>query len=175
MDPREEAQFRRAFGLGFRQLYLEDILRANAGDVRMGTFVLCAAFLDALSLTYSAGMKIASGKAGKWARFMEEYLGRPYEPIWDSYDTYRNKLLHNYSARGIAFTHAPENASLHLQIRQGAVILHRESFVRDVEQAFNGFAADVLADAALRKRALAHLGRNPPMGLLDVERDAGDS
>ena len=36
------------------------------------------------------------------------------------------------------------------------------------------FAADMSADTFLRRRALAHLRPDPPMGLMDVERDAGD-
>jgi len=162
---REEARFEQAFGLGFRELYLDDILRANRGDVRMGTFIMCAAFLDALALTYSAGIRVPNGKRGKWSRFLERYLGAPYEPIWDSYDSFRNKLLHNYSARGIAFTHAPENAHLHLQPAGDGVMLHRERFVGDVHSAFDRFAQDVRKDDDLRQRAFAHIERYPPMGL----------
>jgi hypothetical protein len=164
MDADEEAQFSQWFRQGFRQLYLDDILRANAGDVRMRTFILCAAFLDALSLSYSAGRK-PRDKAVKWARFMEDYLGERYEPIWGSYDSYRNMLLHNYSPRGIAFASAPEHAGLHLRVVDGNVMLHRESFVHDVEKAFEAFAQDVRIDVELRKRVFAHLERYPPLGL----------
>jgi hypothetical protein len=168
VTPEEEAQFGRAEN-GFRDLYLVDILRANDCDVRMGTFILCAAFLDALSLTYSAKLKIPGGKRGKWTQFMKNYFGKPYERIWDSYDTYRNRLLHNYSAQGIVFIHGPENAALHLQLdTDGNVLLHRESFTRDVEQAFNAFVSDVRADPKLRGRALAHLECYPPMGLVGI-------
>ncbi len=85
MDADERIVYDQVFGLGFRVLYLEDIERANAGDVRMGTFIMCAAFLDALSLAYSAGVRVPRGAPGKWARFMERYLGEPYREIWDSY------------------------------------------------------------------------------------------
>ena len=64
------------FELAFRELFVRDLRHADRGDVRMGTFILCAAFLDALSLTYSAGMKdFPNGKAGKWSRFLKDYLG----------------------------------------------------------------------------------------------------
>ena len=104
MNDDERIRYDEVFSLGFRELYLEDIERASAGDVRMGTFIMCAAFLDAVSLAYSAGVKVPNGPAGKWACFMERYLGERYREIWDSYDDYRDRLLHNYSALGIAFT-----------------------------------------------------------------------
>lgn len=136
---------------------------------------MCAAFLDALSLAYSAGLKVPNGKAGKWARFMEQYLGPAYEPIWNSYDSYRNKLLHNYSARGIGFTSSPEKADSHLQRGPDFVILHRESFVRDVVLAFEAFAHDVRNDNQLRARVFKHAEQFPPMGIaIMVDRRTGE-
>jgi hypothetical protein len=61
-----------------------------------------------------------------------------------------------------------------MHAHDGNVILHRESFVRDVEQAFNAFVSDVATDEDLRRRAFAHLQRYPPMGLIDIERDDVD-
>lgn len=171
MDAAEERRFAQ-LDLAFRELYVRDLQHADAGDVRMGTFILCAAFLDALSLTYSAGIKVANGKRGKWARFMHDFLGEKYEPIWDSYDTFRNRLLHNYSATGIAFTHGAEQATLHLgPIQGGGVMLHRETFVRDVVSAFEEFAKAVRADGALRRRVFEHFKKYPPMGLVMVLTD----
>ena len=165
MDDAERSHYNEVFGHGFRTLYLDDIRRANAGDVRMGTFIMCVAFLDALSLAYSADVKVPNGDRGKWKRFMERYLGEPYEPIWDSYDGLRSKLLHNYSARGIAFSSSSELEGTHLRrTHEGFLILHRESFVNDVVTAFEAFAADVRADAELRARVFKHAERYPPMG-----------
>lgn len=162
------------FDLAFRELYLRDILQADRGDVRMGTFILCGAFIDALALTYSAGTRVPRQQAGKWAIFMERYFGEPYQDLWDSYDAFRNKLLHNYSPRGIAFTHGPEKGYLHLQVRSGRVYLHRESFVADVERAYHAFAADLHDDVDLRQRALLHLEEFPPMGLIPVLAPGND-
>jgi hypothetical protein len=137
----------------------------------MGTFILCAAFIDALALAYSAGVKVKGGKGGKWDRFVRAYLGEAYEPICASYGNFRSLLLHNYSIRGFAFTHGTENAPLHL-VRvdnRGDVILHRDTFVRDVVQGFRRFAEDVHADAELRKRVFTHFDRYPPIGLIPVE------
>lgn len=167
----EDAKRLEHFDLAFRDLYVRDLVQADRGDVRMGTFILCAAFLDALALAYSAGVKVKGGKGGKWDRFVRAYLGEAYEPICASYGNFRNLLLHNYSIRGFAFIHGAERAALHLQRvdGRGDVILHRETFVGDVVQAFERFAEDVHADADLRKRVFAHFDRYSPMGLIQVE------
>jgi hypothetical protein len=136
----------------------------------MGTFTLCVAFFDALSLTYSADRKVKGGKAGKWERFLRDYLGEPYRDLWDSYSNFRSKLLHNYGATGIAFTHGPDTKHLHLtKTSHGEVILHRESFVADVDAAFTAFYDDVERDDDLRARALKFLEVHPPMGLAPFE------
>ena len=155
------------FGIGFRELYVRDIVHADLGDVRMGTFVLCAAFLDALALTFSAGLRV-KGKPGeaKWAQFIERYFGEDYAFLRPAYDGFRNKLLHNYSARGIIFTHGPDQAHLHLRRESNGVTwMHRESFVRDVIAAFDAFEQDVRSSSELRGRVLAHLKVFPPMGV----------
>jgi hypothetical protein len=158
-----------AFELAFRELYVRDLIHADAGDVRMGAFILCAAFLDALALAYSAETGIRTGRA-KWKRFLRTYLGQPYKDIWDSYSTFRSPLLHNYSASGLAFTHGPAQAAWHLiRTNDGVVVLHRETFVRDVVAAFEAFAADVRANAELRARVFAHFVHRPPMGLVTID------
>lgn len=164
MERDDETRFA-AFELAFRELFVRDLIHADAGDVRMGTFILCAAFLDALALSYSSS---GSGR-DKWKRFLEAYLGEPYKAVWDSYGTFRSPLLHNYSASGLGFTHGEEQARWHLIETDGRVMLHRESFVRDVVQAFESFARDVQADDELRRRVLAHFDRRPPMGLVMVD------
>ena len=166
MTDDERAKLDHYLGVGFRDLNLADIHRANECDVRMGTFTLCVAFLDALSLVYSAGRKVKGGKAGKWERFLRNYLREPYRDLWDSYGNFRSKLLHNYGATGIAFTHGPDTKHLHLtKTSRGEVYLHRESFVADVEAAFAAFYADVEHDEELRARVLKFLEGRPPMGL----------
>jgi hypothetical protein len=167
-DPVQEA-----FDLGFRHFFLTDIQRANECDVRMGTFVLCAAFLDALSTTYSAGLKVPGRLSGKWARFFDHYFPPAYKPVGDAYASFRSLLLHNYSASGLAFTHGPENEDLHLQRQGDLLVLHRESFVRDVTKAFEAFQAEVGADATLHARIAKHFATTPPMGLREITRKPG--
>lgn len=65
----------------------------------MGTFTLCAAFVDAMALTYSAGLKIARNDAGKWSVFMETFFGEAYRALWDSYSDFRCLLLFTTSRR----------------------------------------------------------------------------
>jgi hypothetical protein len=61
--------------------------------------------------------------------------------------------------------HGPEQASRHLQMINGTVFLHRETFVRDVERAFKAFRDDVFSDAELGGRLSVHFQRYPPLGL----------
>ncbi len=153
VTPAEEAAVvDQHFTIGFRDLFVRDIVQANAGDVRMGTFVLCAAFLDALSLAYSAGIRVKGGLGAKWERFVTDYFGPEYALLRTAYDSFRSKLLHNYSARGILFTHGPEHEHLHLQAKGNRVWMHRESFVRDVLAAFDRFERDAYSDPDLRYR-----------------------
>lgn len=171
MTSEERAAVEQHIGFGFRELYVRDIQHADRGDVRMGTFVLCAAFLDALSLAYSAGVKVPGGLAGKWTRFIERYFGPEYAFLRPAYGGFRSKLLHNYSARGIAFTHGDQQAHLHLwrDPATGLPLLHRESFVRDVVAAFDAFEAEVYADADLRGRVLAHFNVFPTISVQEFE------
>lgn len=163
------------FEFAFRDLYLREITSANNGDVRMGTFILCGAFIDALALTYCAGPKVKGGNRAKWAAFMKAYFGTPYQHVWDTYDAFRNKLLHNYSPRGLSFIHGDEHARWHLAQTNQGVMLHRERFVADIEAAFDRFVADLRTDADLRRRALKHLEQFPPMGPVRVVTESTPS
>lgn len=162
-----ETRVRRAFEEGFRELFLEDIKKANASDVRMGTFTLCAAFLDALSLTYSAGIKVQQGDAGKWARFFEQFFGERYRAIWNSYRDFRCLLLHNFApSERLGFVSGELDARFHLTVRDGRLLLHRESFVADVERAFVDLYQAVRNDTGLQSRVLDHFDRYSPMGIV---------
>jgi hypothetical protein len=159
VDPRVE----QAFEVGLRHLSLEEIQKANDCDVRMGTFILCVTFVDALSLAYSAGVSVADKSAGKWRRFVERYFSDAYAPVGDAYHALRNLLVHNFGASGFAFVSNPANANFHLQETQHGICLHRETFVEDVAAAFEAFHADVRSDKELHDRVLQHLESFPPM------------
>ena len=140
---------------------------ANAGDVRMGTFIIGAAFLDTLSLTDSAGLPKSGNVEAKWRRFITAYFGDEYAFLRGAYNSFRSRLLHNYSASGILFTHDEENAHRHCRPDpDGQTWMHRESFVRDVLAALDAFERDVTFDPALRSRVIKHWERYPPMGMV---------
>ena len=173
VSPQDHQRLAIHFEQGLRDLALVDIERANECDVRMGTFTLCAAFIDALSLAYSA--KVPPKDLGdKWAAFMERYFGEEYRPVWRSYGTLRSRLLHNYTAPGLGFTHGDsENESRrHLKREDGLWMLHRESFVADVSTAFEKFYEDVREDDDLGARVLRHLDTHPPMGVWETSAPA---
>ena len=94
------------FDLGF-QLQVDDLRRSGQADVRMGTFIQAAAFIDALALAYSAPpLAVKGGLAGKWRRFVEDYFGPAYAPVAGAYGDFRCLLLHNFSASpALGFTH----------------------------------------------------------------------
>jgi hypothetical protein len=156
------------FQIGLRDLYARDIVAANDGDVRMGTFVLCAAFLDVLSLTYSAGVRVKGKTAeAKWSLFVSRFFGNEYAFLRAAYNSFRNRLLHNYSAAGILFTHEDGHEHLHCKTEpDGQVWMHRESFVHDVLRALDAFETEVTTDSELRGRVLKHWEQFPPMGLV---------
>lgn len=158
-----DATLNRYIEEGFRGLQLADIKHANDSDVRMGTFALCAAFIDALALTYGHESG-ASGGPAKWDQFVDRFFGAETRAaLLDRYEGFRCVLLHNFSASGLAFTH--EHPELHLQVTNGLTVLNREDFVAEVEAAFERFCAEVNANGELRARALNWLNLHRPIGV----------
>jgi hypothetical protein len=168
-----EARLRGHFEARFRGLQLADIKHANDHDVRMGTFQLCAAFLDALALTYSAPPpKIKGGDSAKWDTFVHDFFPQPkYASLTGAYGSFRSLLLHNFSASRLAFIHG--HPELHLSTHGELRILNRESFVAEVDEAFERFYAAVMGDADLRARALKHLDKHPPIGVWFLDPQSG--
>jgi hypothetical protein len=153
------------FDFGF-QLQVDDLVRSSEADVRMGTFIQAAAFMDALALAYSApGLpkKVKGGDAGKWRRFVDDYFDPVYAPVAAGYDGFRCLLLHNFSASHLlGFTH--DEPHRHLQDEGGRLILDRGSFVAAIATAYEAFKRDVLANETQGARVLAWLDRYPPVG-----------
>jgi hypothetical protein len=166
IDPTLREELRRHFEDSFRDLQLADIKKSVAGDVRMGTFSQCAAFLDALALSFRAP-KNRDG-AACWRQFVREYFPQPkYGCVADLYDGYRNKTLHNFSSENIAFVH--DKSEAHLQRdNHGRLTLNREDFVADVESAFEKFWLDVQRDADLAMRVARHLSIRAPIQVQEV-------
>lgn len=147
---------------GFRGLQLADIKHANDGDVRVGTFALCAAFIDALVLTYGHGSETSD--RAKWEMFVDRFFsGEARKALRGKYKSFRCLLLHDFSASGLAFTQ--QRPELHLKVTNGLTVLNREDFVAEVEATFETFCAEVNANEELRERALKWLTSHPPIGV----------
>ena len=140
-------------------------MNSDEADIRMGTFVQAAAFIDALALAYSSEMKVTGKLAGQWSRFVEAYFPADYALIADEYDGLRNKLLHNFSAAPrLAFTHDDEAS--HLTDSDGRLILDRGSFVAATTTAYASFKTEALTDEALGRRVLNWFDGHPPIAFL---------
>ncbi len=152
---------------GFARLQLADIEQANECGVRIGTFALCAAFIDSLALAYGHESG-ATGDEGKWNVFVGRFFATETRTaLRGRYEGFRCMLLHDFSGSGFAFTHGqPE---LHLKVKSGLTVLNREDFVAEVEAAFERFRAEVTTNDELGRRVLDWLTLRPPIGawLLD--------
>lgn len=159
---------------GFRRVQLADIKQADECDVRAGTFVLCAAFIDALALAYGYESGATSDE-GKWNVFVGRFFSTETRTaLRGHYEGFRCMLLHDFSASGFALTH--DHPELHLKVKNGLTVLNREDFVAEVESAFERFRAEVTANDELGQRVLEWLTLRPPIGLwLVAETDAPTS
>jgi hypothetical protein len=152
---------------GFRRVQLADIKRAHECDVRAGTFVLCAAFIDALALAYGHESG-ATGDEGKWNVFVGRFFSTETRTaLRGHFEGFRCMLLHDFSASGFALTHG--HPELHLKVKNGLTVLNREDFVAEVEAAFERFRAEVISNDELGQRALEWLTLRPPIGLWLVD------
>jgi hypothetical protein len=139
-----------------RDVRLGGIRRGVASGGGMSVFENIAGFIDGLALTWSNGKK---GKPS-WSAFVREFFPSTYGDLATLYDGYRNKTLHNGSAVGVEFTRGIADEPLHLTRPQGSLILHLESFARDVEQVFYDFNARVFGDRRLREKCWRGSGRS---------------
>ena len=152
------------FALGFRELQLRDIQRSDESDIRMGTFIQCAALIDELALANSFNVEDVGDAPEKWRRFVGEYFPPKYAPLADADKGLRCLLVHNASATDtFVFTH--DEPQRHLRTENDRLILDRSKFVAEVVRAFVAFEHDVLHDEdALAEGVLAWLDLHPPAG-----------
>lgn len=145
-------------------LQLVDLVRSDEADVRMGTFVQAAAFIDALARAYTWHLPkkaIPGGDAGQWRRFVRECFPADHSPLAEQYGGFRCLLLHNFSASpDLAFTSSEPLRHL-MREGSGRLVLDRGSFVAATEQAFQTFREKVLADDELAQRVLDWLDQHP--------------
>jgi hypothetical protein len=143
-----------------RDVRLAGIQHGVASGGGMAVFENIAGFIDGMALTWSSGK---GGGKGSWSAFVGEFFPSSYGDLAGLYDGYRNKTLHNGSAKGVEFTRGDADESLHLTTPRGAVVLHLESLARDTEQAFYGFNERVFGDAGIARRVLAWFRDKPPI------------
>ena len=165
MDATDRQRLTDHFTLGFRELQLRDLQRSDESDIRVGTFIQCAALVDALALSYSFEVENAGDEAGKWQRFIAEYFPPKYAPLAAADGGLRSLLSNDSStAKTIEFTH--DEPHRHLRTENDRLILDRSKFVAEVVRAFGAFERDLLYDDALAERVLAWLDRHPPLAFL---------
>jgi hypothetical protein len=94
------------------------------------------------------------------------YLPRYAELAELMYRGYRGRTSHNYSAEGVRFTDGTAYRSRHLGVEEGERVLHLESFVEDMEAAFERFRADLEENQGLRNRVLDRTRSRPLLGIV---------
>lgn len=145
-----------------RDRALGDVQRAFAGGAKVGAFILAAHVLDTLArLTKEAGTG-----ADAWSQFVKRYLRRYAGFARLLEDGFRNAVSHNYSTRGIRFVDGPDYAARHWTVEGSDRVLHFETFIDELERAYDEFEQNLIQDAPLRKRVLARARQNPPMSLI---------
>jgi hypothetical protein len=163
-DDAGRERLRRYFEEGFRDLYLTELRDASDRDLKMGTFLLAVAFTDALAIAHAGRDK---GLEGNWKRFVMRYFPQPeYEGLAEIYHPLRSRVLHNFSSPRVNFIH---NSPEHHMPSARPIILNREDFVADVENAFHAFYADVQEQPNLATTVLAFLDTHQPLTVKRVE------
>jgi hypothetical protein len=164
VDDHDRQRLNDHFALGFRELQLRDIQRSDESDIRMGTFIQCAALIDELALANSFNVEDVGDEPEKWRRFVGEYFPPKYAPLADADKGLRCLLVHKASATDtFVFTH--DEPQRHLRTENDRLILDRSKFVAEVVRAFVAFEHDVLHDEdALAEGVLAWLDLHPPAG-----------
>jgi hypothetical protein len=145
------------------QWALGDVKEAAAAGVKVGSFLLGAHFIDVLARL--AKRRLGDGKAA-WDEFVPKYLDRYAGHAEALYRGYRGALSHHYSLDGIRLTDGPAEAHRHWKEEEGERVLHLETFVFDLEQAFQTFCADLEKDDEFRERVLLRVKGSPLLGIV---------
>jgi hypothetical protein len=161
LDSRTQGAIEQLLG-SLRDWALADVRRAFEGGAKVGAFILAAHVIDTL-----AGLVKEKGRgADAWTQFVSRYLPRYDGEARLLEDGYRNATSHNYSARGIRFVDGAEYAPRHWTVESGERVLHFETFLTDLEDAYDLFGRDLVRDEKLRNRVLERARLNPPLGIV---------
>ena len=144
---------------------LGDVRKAAEGGATVGAFILGANFVDVLA-RLSATKN--DGKAA-WDEFVRSYLPRFAASAELLYRGFRGALSHHYSADGIRLVDGDINRLRHWTEEDGERVLHLESFIEDLTEAWRKLYADVQQDQVLQQRLLARARLKPPIAVLGGE------
>jgi hypothetical protein len=104
-----------------------------------------------------------------WDEFVSRYLPRYAGHANALYRGFRSAISHNYSLGDLRLTDGSTNALRHWTTEEGELVLHLESFIDDLDTAWQKFYGDVESDDAVRKRVLGRVRRRPLLGILGGE------
>jgi hypothetical protein len=143
---------------------LGDVKKAVSAGIKVGAFILAASLIDALArLAYS---RRAENARAAWDEFVPAYLRRYDGHAHVLYRGFRSAVSHNYSLDGIRLTDGPAHADRYWRVEEGERVLHLETFVVDLERAFDTFIARLERDEALRHRVLDRVRGRPLLGIV---------
>jgi hypothetical protein len=155
----ELARFRESFG----DFALGDVKRASAGHAKIGAFILAAHLIDALA---RLSTRRGDGKAA-WDEFVPAFLPAYSAACEELYRSYRGLLSHRYSLKGFRLVDGEHYRHRHWAVEDGERVLHLESFVEDLDQAWSEFSAKLGRDVQFRERVLERAREDPPLSVLE--------
>jgi hypothetical protein len=140
---------------------LGDVKRATAGHAKIGAFILAAHFIDTLALLSTTRR---DGKAA-WDQFIPAFLPSYSGAAEELYRSYRGSLSHRYSLKGFRLVDGEHYSHRHWTIEEGERVLHLETFIADLEQAWPAFSAKLDRDVQFRARVLGRAREDPPLSV----------
>jgi hypothetical protein len=155
----ELARFRESFG----DFALSDVKRASAGHAKIGAFILAAHLIDALACLSTT----QSNDKAAWDEFVPAFLPAYSSASEELYRSYRGLLSHRYSLKGFRLVDGEDYRDRHWTIEEGERVLHLESFIEDLEDAWSEFSAKLGRDVQFRERVVGRARENPPLSVLE--------
>jgi hypothetical protein len=140
---------------------LGDVKKTAAAGAPVGAFILAAHLIDTLARLAATRAK---GRPA-WEEFIPKYMTRYSGAVYLLYQGFRNMSSHHYSADGIRFVDKEENRHRHWTVESSERVLHLESFIEDLDVAWEMFWRDVMEKDDLRDRVLARARQRPLLGV----------
>jgi hypothetical protein len=153
----ELARLQQSFG----EYALGDIKRAFAGHAKIGAFLLAANFIDALARLSTT----QSNAKAAWDEFVSAFLPGYTDAREELYRYYRGSLAHQYSLKGFRLVDGEHYRHRHWTIEEGDRVLHLESFIEDLDNAWSAFSEKLGRDVQFRERVLERAREDPPLSV----------